>query len=755
MPLVLIESPNKIKKLSKILGSKFKVMATKGHIIDLPSDKVGVNTRNKTFDPNYVTIQGKGKIIAGIVKESAKHTLIYLATDPDREGEAIAAHIASKIPKKGKTFHRVLFSAITKPVVLKAMANPGKLNIALFDAQQARRVTDRLVGYRVSPIMWHKGLVGASAGRVQSVVLRYVVEREREIEAFVPEEYWDIDAHTNPDLKIRMYGLSGEAHTVRDGVESDDIATRVLEGNVLVVTKVKKSVTTRKPSPPFTTSTLQQAASNVFGWGVTKTMMVAQKCFEAGSITYHRTDSTSIDKEQLESLREHLKQSQGEDFTSKTKNTFKNKKGSQEAHEAIRPTGEGAESLTPEQKRLHTLIRNRYLASQMADAKYDKMTVELRSKGTSPVVNFRIVGSKVTFEGFLKVYGTKTKEVTLPNMSVGDEIPINKMSRVQKFTQPPGRYSDASLVKKMETDGVGRPATFASMIGILLKREFATKEGRSFHATKLGEMVYDYMEKFFPKLVDPKFTAEMENQLDLVANGELTYVKVLDTWYDPFKGDLKTARAGDAKFLFRTKDPCPVCSVGFMLKRPDKNGGWWYACDQHPECKTIALVTNSGEMLRDGGVIQIKVAKPDPVVGEGEVIPNCPKCDVLMRLQEGKYGKFWGCTEYKKTRCKGKMNWVDPEAPPEVIEVFPGLPCSVCSGDMQKKTGRFGEYLACATGCKGNHPVPVGSCPTCGNFAVQRYSKKKKKAFYCCWDWSERCDFVTSRFDDLKPLPTN
>lgn len=756
MPLLIIESPNKIKKLTKILGSGYKVMATKGHVMDLPSKKTGVATRNKTFAPTYEVLNGKGATIKKIVDEAKKHDVIYIATDPDREGEAIGFHIASQLPKRGKQVLRVRFNAITKPAVQAALAAPTELDQALFDAQQARRVTDRLVGYRVSPIMWRKGVSGASAGRVQSVALKYVVDREREIEAFDPEEYWHIDADLEAGFKPRMWGLSGKATTVREGRQARGIA-RLLMGNsprALRVDNIKTSTRTRNPYPPFTTSTLQQAANNMLGWSVDKTMTTAQKVFEKGVITYHRTDSVSVDPEVMKQLREDIQRQHGGTHLSSTQNSYKSKKASQEAHECIRPTGEDHGELTGDEYKLFDLIRSRYMASQMAPARFEQMKVELVSIDTKAPLNFRITGSKMLFDGFLKVYGARTNDVILPDLSQGDVLPFRDILLEQKFTQPPGRYSDASLVKKMEADGVGRPATYASIIKVLLKRGFVVKQGRSFHATDLGKLVYDYLAMFFPKVVDPVFTADMEDKLDDIASGRRVYAATLSEWYEPFKKELKAASEGDAKALFRTKHKCPQCDEGHFLRRPSKGGGWWYGCDGWPECKTIALQDDNGNLVVEGGVVQVKEKKPEPEQPvDLESIPQCPKCTSDMRLVGGKFGKFWGCTQWKKG-CKGTMDYEDPDAEAPQREYHKSVRCPECQSRMYKTKGRFGEYLKCdITSCKGTHSIPIGVCPTCGDWAIKRYSKKKKKSFYCCAKWSAKCDFVTSTLKEIKPLP--
>ena len=382
MPLVIIESPNKIAKLKKILGSGYVIMATKGHVMDLPPKELGVDVK-KGFEPTYTAIVGKGNTIKEIVAAAKDHAIIYLATDPDREGEAIAAHVAAELPKKGKTVYRARFHSITKAAVDAAIAAKDHIDTNLYDAQQARRVTDRLVGYQVSPVMWRKGISGASAGRVQSVALRYVVEREREIRSFVPDEYWEIDAVTTLGFKARMWGVDGKAKTLTDEKASSGVKKLMEAGpKVMVVTAVDKKTRKRSADPPFTTSTLQQAGNNVLGWGVDKTMMVAQKLFEAGAITYHRTDSVHVEPEKVTALRDQIKTSSGKDYLPSKPNEFKSGKSSQEAHEAIRPTGDDAPALDPDGQRLLDLITRRYIASQMKDAEFEQIKVDLEFVGT-------------------------------------------------------------------------------------------------------------------------------------------------------------------------------------------------------------------------------------------------------------------------------------------------------------------------------------------------------------------------------------
>ena len=754
MPLVIIESPNKIRKLSKILGSSYTIKATKGHVMDLPGKKLGVDIKSG-FTPTYEVSRGAGKIIKEITEAAKKHDVIYLATDPDREGEAIAAHILTKLPKRGKTIHRVRFHAITKKAVEDAIASPGTLDTNLYDAQQARRVTDRLVGYQVSPIMWRKGIKGASAGRVQSVALRYVVDREREIEAFDSEEYWEIDADTDLGFKARMWGISGKKKTIRQGVHAAGIKKSILDsGRQLKVVSVKRKNRTRKPDAPFITSTLQQAANNILGWSVDKTMKIAQDIFSKGIITYHRTDSTVIDKEYMAANREHIAESHTKGFLAASENSWKSKKASQEAHEAIRPTGEDAGGLKEDEHKLFDLIRRRFIASQMANAQFEQLSVELESVDTKLPVNFRVNGSKRLFEGFLKVYGSTSEDVILPDLKEGQVIGVNDLLTAQKFTQPPGRYSDASLVKKMESDGVGRPATYAAILGTLRKREFVVKEGRSFKATDLGKLVYDYMQKFFPQLVDPTFTAQMETRLDEVAAGITAYADNLQQFYEPFEGWLSEAKKGDIKDLLRTEYPCPVCDGGFFLKRPDKEGGNWYSCENYPDCKTVAKLGDEGiPQLGADGKIRIK---EDPKEEDIEKGPDCPRCGAYTVKRKGRYGDFYGCSAWRKTKCKGIINIDKNTGEAKKREIYVGVTCKNCGDHMEKLDGRYGVYLRCVQhpDCKTNMPIPLGLCPDDKGYVVERYSKKKKSKFYACMNYPD-CEFACDSMNDFDPLPDN
>lgn len=743
MPLIIIESPNKIAKLKKILGGEYTIMATKGHVMDLPPKTMGVDVKNN-FTPMYQAIEGKGKVIKDIAAEAKGHDVIYLATDPDREGEAIAAHIAMELPKRGKTIHRIRFNSITRDAVHTALANPTPIDLNLYDAQQARRVTDRLVGYKVSPIMWAKGIKGASAGRVQSVALKYVVELEREIRAFVPEEYWEIDANVDlgSGFKARMWGVDGKAKDITEGKIALGAKKLLDSGDkTLTVTSIEKKDRKRVADPPFTTSSLQQAANNVLGWGVDKTMLVAQKLFEIGAITYHRTDSVNVDPEKISSLRKEILANHGREYLPEKPNEYKSGKSSQEAHEAIRPTGDDASGVDDDGRRLLSLITNRFTASQMVAARFEQVKVALDYKASKTTLNFRANGSLQTFDGFLKVYGAATENVILPNMAEGQVVPFTSVEANQKFTQPPSRLSDAGLVKQMEKDGVGRPATYASTIKTLLSRSFVGKDKRSFHATELGEIVYDYLVRFFPDLVSPEFTAKMETSLDDVAEGKSTYVNALTEFYDPFKVALGSAKKGDIKDLMRTEHLCPACNTGHLLKYVRKDGSF-YGCERYPDCKTIATIVDGKPVL------------PEPKApAEVSEEYRCPLCAGPTIKRNGKYGEFYGCAAWSKTRCKGsvKIKKEGEEEKPRGEKT--GIKCPKCEKEMLKLPGKYGPFLGCSgyPDCKTILGIPLGTCPKDGGHVVEKYSKKKKKKFYACMNYP-KCDFATDSLTDFKQL---
>ena len=527
MPLILIESPNKISKLKKILGPNYVIMASVGHIMDLSKKNLGVEL--DTFDATYKINADKKDIARDIKKEALNHDKIYIATDPDREGEAIAFHLATLLPKKGVSVYRTRFNAITKEAVKKAIKNPEKLDEDLYNAQQARRITDRLVGFKVSPVMWNKGLRGTSAGRVQSVALKVIADKEKDIKKFIPEEYWEICAKTKLNFDADFWGINGKTYKIPNQAKADSITGAIeSSGADLIVTESVGKSRTRKPAPPFITSTLQQSASNSFGWSAKKTMNVAQSLFGNGLITYHRTDSTRTDPQKISDLRDKIEKKHGKKYLSKAAISYGPKSSSQDAHEAIRPTYDAPVStLSSDEKKLLSLIGNRFMASQMADAKFDQVALKLECKTGGKAYNFKKNGSTLVFDGFLKVYGEIKDDVVLPSLAVGDAVSWDTLVSTQHFTKPPARFSDASIVKLLEKQGVGRPSTYASIIDTLLNRKYVKRERKSLVATEIGIMVSDYLSETFPAIVDAKFTSKMELNLDEIADGKISYIDTL------------------------------------------------------------------------------------------------------------------------------------------------------------------------------------------------------------------------------------
>jgi DNA topoisomerase-1 len=739
MPLVIVESPNKCKKLKSILGNGYVVMASVGHIMDLDKKNMGINT--ETWDVTYKPNRDKRDVISGLKAEAKNHDAIYIATDGDFEGHAIAFNIRDILPKRGKKYYRSVFPTITKKDVLNGIKNPITFDENALAAQQTRRITDRLVGFRVSPVMWNKGLRGTSAGRVQSVALKIISEREKEIKAFVPREYWEITVDTNNNFSADFFGINGkqielsgkkEAHDIIDDMNKNKLDLKVYEYDA------KKRI--RKPSPPFITSTMQQAASNFIGWGAKKTMSVAQSLFSQGLITYHRSDSIRTDPGKVKELRDKVKKDFGSKYLSKTTIVYSAKGGSQDAHEAIRPTYEAPiSSLSGDEKKLLKLISNKFMASQMASAEFNQVAAKFQYNGKS-TYNFKKNGSTLAFDGFLKVYGSIKDDVILPVMKIGDMISWDKIESSQHFTSPPPRYSDASIIKTLEKEGVGRPSTYAAIIDTLLNRKYVDRKKKSLCATEIGIMVSDYLSEFFKTIVDTKFTAEMESRIDKIAEGSLTLSGALDPFYKSLEGQIQFATKGnlpdtfiaDQKCLKCKKDmikkiskhgaflgcvgwpecngtaslgndsapenvetghSCPTCS-NILIKRKSKRGEF-YGCSSYPDCKFAANID------KDGGLI-IKEGPKDT----GLKCPKCNKNNIVERIS--KRGKFYGCSGFPK--CKtivdidddGKI--VAASEKSKSADKKTGEKCPKCSsGDLVIKNGKFGKFKGCSeykSGCK-------------------------------------------------------
>ncbi len=667
--LVIVESPAKAKTINKILGKDYLVMASIGHINDLPKSKLGVDIEHG-FNPDYVTIKGKGNTIKDLKKAGKSADRIYLAPDPDREGEAIAWHIADEIDKKREKTQRVLFNEITEKAIKEAIAHPIELDRNKFEAQQARRVLDRLVGYQVSPILWDKVRRGLSAGRVQSVAVRIICEREREIQAFVPKEYWSVEAELQCPAGEGAEPTPFRAKLARrDGdkieIGSEDEANTVLselEGETYTVTDVKKRETRRRPAAPFTTSKLQQEAARKLGFTAKKTMTIAQQLYEGvdigaegpvGLITYMRTDSTRISGEAIAAARTYIESTYGADYLPPGPNIYKTKKKSQDAHEAVRPTylDHGPDSvkahLSRDQLRLYTLIWNRFIACQMAPAIIDQTRVEI----TAGRYLFAASGSVIKFQGFMAVYieGKDVEEEAegvLPSIEQGTVLEFLGIFPAQHFTQPPPRYTEASLVKELEEKGIGRPSTYAAIISTIQDREYVEKEKTQLKPTELGFLVTDLLIESFPEILDVEFTANLEEELDMIEEGQVEWKKTMEEFYSPFKERLEKARTGMKNVKAEevpTDIVCEKCSKPMVIKWGRK--GKFLACSGYPECRNTADFTTD----EDGKVVVVERV-------EETTDEVCPKCSSPMIVKSGRFGRFLACTRYPECKTTKPMS---------------------------------------------------------------------------------------------------
>lgn len=648
--LVIVESPSKAKTIKKYLGSNYDVIASQGHIIDLPKSKLGVDVEDN-FKPQYITMKGKAKIVKEIKDKSKNKKEIYLATDPDREGEAIAWHIKNVLNIDDDKKCRIEFNEITKSAVKKAVSNARTIDLNLVDAQQARRILDRIVGYKLSPILWKKVKKGLSAGRVQSVALKIIIDREREIRNFKPVEYWSLSVNLlkdNNSFIANFYGDKKSRIELSNEKQVNEII-KDIDGKEYKVIDIKKSERKRNPAPPFTTSSLQQEASRKLGFNVKKTMMVAQKLYEAGHITYMRTDSVRISDDARAMAKEYINSKYGSKYYENR--YFKTKASAQDAHEAIRPSNilnglDAFESFSKDEQKLYTLILNRFLASQMATAIYDTTKVKI---SVADYI-FNANGSVVKFDGFMKLYteGKDDKDRTrkeeleedenaeniLPNLEVGDSLIQSKILSKQKFTEPPARYTEASLVKTLEEKGIGRPSTYAPTISTIEERTYVEREKKYLFPTELGEIVNDLMEKNFKDIVDEKFTAEMENNLDLVAEDKVNYVEMLKEFYTPFIKLVEDAEKNVEKVKIpeqETDIKCELCGRNMVIKQG--RFGKFLACPGYPECKNAKPLIESIDVPcpKCGGKVLIKKTKKRRTfyVCENNTNKDDSKCDYI------------------------------------------------------------------------------------------------------------------------------
>jgi len=697
MKLVIVESPAKAKTIEKYLGKGFTVRASVGHIRDLPkSNKDAVDVEGG-FLPRYHVVKEKQHVIDGLHEEAEKADEVILATDPDREGEAIAWHLAETIGlKKPK---RIVFHEITKHAVQEALANPRSIDDELVKAQEARRVLDRLFGYDLSGLVWKKVRYGLSAGRVQSPALRILMEKEREIRAFEPETYWVLSAELETKDKKRFTAICAEEP--RDKKEAERVF-RAAESGTWHVVKVDETETARTPRAPFTTSTLQQAASTRLGFSPSRTMRTAQKLYEAGHITYMRTDSMNLAKEALGQIAGVVKKEFGEKYHQAR--AFKTKsKSAQEAHEAVRPTNAGKHSAgsTDDQKKLYTLIRARTLASQMADARILRTKIVTNVGGHS-IPDFSANGSRIVFDGWLKGDpAARGEEVELPKVAASDPLTLVQANSEEKQTEPPSRYSEAGLVKELEKRGIGRPSTYASIISTLENRGYVEKQGRTLLPTHTGDVVSTFLEEHFKEYISDTFTAEMENELDEIAEGKREYAKTLKSFYTPFTKAVKSkakieklTNMGDAPKEF----PCPLCKGPMVYKL--SRSGRFMSCKKFPDCL--------GARKEDGS----EIAPPKEI---GEACPQCKDGKLIER--EGRFGRFIACSNYPK--CKFVK-----QDPVEAERAKTGVACPVCKkGEMVERRGRFGIFFSCSNypDCKNAIKArPTGRlCPECGSLMME------------------------------------
>ncbi len=645
MQLVLVESPTKAKTIASYLGPKYRVLSSYGHIRDLPQDKFGIDVEND-FKPKYIIIPKAKKNVEILKGEAKKAELVILGTDKDREGEAIAYHLAYLLGLNGKKpYQRIVFHEITKHAIEDALKNHRKIEMNLVDAQQARRVLDRIVGYKLSPFLWKKVARGLSAGRVQSVAVRLVVEREREIEKFVPQEYWSIEAllKSQTEFKALLVKKDGKVIpklAIKTKGQADNIL-KDLEGAEYTVANIEKKEVRRNPLPPFTTSTLQQASWHSFRWPAKLTMMVAQQLYEGGYTTYHRTDSLNLSNLSLGTAKKFIVNNFGKNYYQLRKYKTKSK-GAQEAHEAIRPTySENAPEkisgkLNQNQLKLYDLIWRRLISSQMSQAVFDSTSVDISAKNPAPYrtegsdagYTFRATGQILKFDGFLKVYPIKYEETELPPLQINEILELIKLMPSQHFTQPPPRYTEATLIKSLEENGIGRPSTYAPILSTVQERNYIEKdEQKRFRPTEIGVVVNDILVSHFPEIVDIKFTAEMEEDLDKIAQGERKWVPIIKEFYTPFEKNLQKKYEEVSKKEFTEKPTekiCPKCGSPILIRLG--RFGKFYACSKFPKCKYT-------ESLKEN-VLGIK----------------CPKCrkGQITEKRTKKHKIFYGCDQFPK-----------------------------------------------------------------------------------------------------------
>jgi DNA topoisomerase-1 len=705
MPLIIVESPKKIPKIRKCLDNSYQFEASVGHIMDLAKKDMGIKLPE--LEPVYEVYGDKKEVVKRLKAAAKEHDKIYIATDADREGEAIAYNILSILPKRGKDIQRVIFKEINKREIKKGLDKPIGFREDFFKSQQARRMIDRLVGFKVSPLMWTKGLKNTSAGRVQSAALKFIVDREKEIRAFKKEEYWTIKAQTDLNFIANFFSLNGKKFVPKNEKEAKGISGDI-KGD-LTVTKFEKKTRTRKPYPPFETSTMQQDAGSKFGWTGKKVMDVAQSLFSQGLITYHRTDSVRCDPDQVVSIREKIEDKFGKKFLSAKPIVYGSGKDSQDAHEAIRPTFEMVPMELPrDEKRLLDLIRARFMASQMAEAKFAQASMELEYQGKGSY-GFKASGSVMQFEGFLKVYGSAQDDVSIPSLDKGQSVSVNKVIPEQHFTKPPARFTDPSLTKKVKKEGIGRPSTYATIAEHLVKRGYITRKKNTLFATEIGIMVCDYLEKFFESLTNVSFTSDMESRLDKIAGGDLEMKKTLQEFLKILESDIDSAKRGSPNVVFMTDKDCSSCSDGSkMIKKVGRNGVF-LGCQNYPECGHVLNFDEDGNMIED----------------EVETGQACPVCSNKVKKVKGKWGEFYGCSSYPVCNWTGKLDSEGNLVTNKKAEVT-DIDCPECKeGNLVKRKRKKdgGEFYGCNRYPKCKYGANIGDD---GQPVKAKKSTKKK-----------------------------
>ncbi|MFA6947620.1 MAG: type I DNA topoisomerase [Eubacteriales bacterium] len=743
--LVIIESPYKAPAIKSYLGSNYKVFASVGHVRDLPKSTLGVDIEND-FTPRYINIRGKGELIRELKKEAKACTKIYFATDPDREGEAISWHLSNVLGIPLEQTKRITFNEVTKAAVKAAVKNPRTIDMNLVNAQQTRRILDRIVGYKLSPFLWKTVKSGLSAGRVQSVATRIIVEREEEIRAFVTEEYWTIEATLatakGQTLRAKYYGgiSDGGKRELKNKADADAVLAAV-DGKPFTVASVKQALRVKNPTAPFITSTMQQEASRKLGFQSAKTMKIAQELYEGinlgsenggmhGLITYMRTDSQRVSSEASDAARSLICEKWGEKYYPKTPNVYKSKSNAQDAHEAIRPSSLDSDPdkikkcLSNDQYKLYKLIWNRFISSQMAPAELDTVTADIVAADQL----FRASGYTVRFAGYMAVYeesedargnnSDDTPEKTkIPDIHKDENLTARAVTPAQHFTEPPARYNEATLVKFLEERGIGRPSTYATIITTIISRGYVNREGKALKPTPLGEITTKLMKESFPDIVDYAFTAGIEDELDSVEKGEDTMLHVLSGFYGSFERDLthaeETVGAGSIEIPVEETDiVCEKCGAKMIIK----NGryGKFAACPNYPECK------NTKPLDRDGNVAESKAGEVTDIV--------CEKCGAPMVMRTGRYGSFLACSKYPE--CKNTKRIAKPI----------GVPCPICGSPIVTKHGKnrttfysCEKYPDCTFS---SWDMPTAeSCPECGKMLF----RKKGKPLLVCHD--ENCGY--------------